>query len=151
MVGVIVMSRVSTEELGREVAGEYNTFRVYLYMLRKKRARVRDVQRDLGFSSPRLAAHHLEKLKGLGLVEKENFHYQVVPKSFGVLKLFFVLDRWILPKTFFLVVVFLTMTVGFLILLPEHPYFQVALILSVVGLAVSVYLTVQFYRSLPET
>lgn len=140
-----------TKKLEKEVAGEYNTFRVYLYMLRVKRAKTRDVQRSLGFSSPRLAAHHLEKLNELGLVEKENFHYRVVSKSFGVLRLFFILDRWVLPKAFFLVIIFLIMTVGFLFLLHEHPYFQAALLLSVVGLLVSVYLTVQFYRLLPKT
>lgn len=138
------------EELEREVAGEYNTFRVYLYMLRKKRARIRGVQRDLGFSSPHLAAHHLEKLNKLGLVEKEEFYYRVIPKSFGVLRLFIVLDKWILPKTFFLAIIFLTMTVGFLVLLPQHSYLSVALTLAVVGLILSVYFTLLFYRLLPR-
>ncbi len=140
-----------TKDLEERVAGEYNTFRVYLYMLRVKRARTRDVQRSLGFSSPRLAAHHLEKLNELGLVEKENFHFRVVPKSFGVLRLFFVLDRWILPKSFFLVVIFLTMSVTVYMLRAQHPYSVMVLLLSLVGLAVSIYLTAQFYRLLPKT
>lgn len=140
-----------TEKLEREVAGEYNTFRVYVHMLRVKRSRTRDVQRSLGFSSPRLAAHHLEKLNELGLVEKENFHYRVVPKNFGVLRLFFVLDRWILPKSFFLVVIFLTMSVTTYILRAQHPYLLMVLPLSLIGLAVSIYLTVQFYRLLQKT
>lgn len=140
-----------TKDLEERVAGEYNTFRVYLYMLRVKRARTRDVQRSLRFSSPRLAAHHLEKLNELGLVEKENFHYRVVPKSFGVLRLFFVLNRWILPKSFFLVVIFLTMSVTVYMLRAQHPYSFMVLLLSLVGLAVSIYLTIQFYRLLPKT
>jgi len=140
-----------TKDLEERVAGEYNTFRVYVYMLRVKTARTRDVQRSLRFSSPRLAAHHLEKLNELGLVEKENFHYRVVPKSFGVLRLFFVLNRWILPKSFFLVVIFLTVSVTAYILRAQHPYLFMVLLLSLVGLAVSIYLTVQFYRLLPET
>lgn len=140
-----------TKDLEEKVAGEYNTFRVYLYMLRVKRARTRDVQRNLGFSSPRLAAHHLEKLNELGLVRKENFHYCVVPKSFGVLRLFFVLDRWVIPKSFFLVVMFLTMTITTYILRAQHPYLFMVLLFSLIGLAVSVYLTAQFYRLLPKT
>lgn len=139
------------ERLEREVAGEYNTFRVYLYLLKKKRARTREVQRDLGFSSPHLATHHLEKLVKVGLAEKEDFHFRVVPKSFGVLRLFLVLGKWIVPKTFFLAVIFLTMTIGFLILLPQHPYFLIALLLSIIGLVISGYLTLQFYRLLPRT
>jgi len=140
-----------TKDLEEKVAGEYNTFRVYLYMLKMKRARTRDVQRSLGFSSPRLAAHHLEKLNELGLVEKENFHYRVVPKSFGVLKLFFVLDRWILPKSFFLVIIFLAMSITACIVRAQHPYLFMVLPLSLIGLSISMYLTVQFYRLLPKT
>lgn len=121
------------ERLEREVAGEYNTFRVYLYLLKKKRVRTREVQRDLGFSSPHLATHHLEKLVKVGLAEKKDFNYRVV------------------PKTFFLAVIFLTMTIGFLILLPQHPYFLIALLLSIIGLVISGYLTLQFYRLLPRT
>lgn len=36
-------------DLEKEVAGEYNTFRTYVYMLKAKRASVREVQRALGF------------------------------------------------------------------------------------------------------
>lgn len=139
------------KDLEEKVAGEYNTFRVYLYMLRAKRARAREVQRDLGFSSPRLATHHLEKLNELGLVRKENFHYCVVPKSFGVLRLFFIVEKWIIPKSFFLVVIFLTMAVTTYILQAQHPYLAMFLLLSLIGLAVSVYLTIQFRRLLPKT
>jgi len=34
------------ENLERDVAGEYNTFRVYVYLLRRKSAGTREVQRD---------------------------------------------------------------------------------------------------------
>jgi len=140
-----------TERLEREVGGEYNTFRVYLYLLKKKRASARDVERGLGFSSPHLATHHLEKLVKVGLTEKEDSQYRVLPKSFGVLRLFLILDKWIVPKTFFPAVIFLTMAIGFLFLLPQHPYFLIALLLSIIGLIISGYLTLQFYRLLPRT
>ena len=139
------------KDLEERVAWEYNTFRVYLYVLKKKRVGVRDVQHDLDFSSPHLADYHLRKLKNIGLVKKENSKYVAVSKSFGVLRLFLVHDKWILPKTFFLVVLFLSMTVGFLIFFSQHPFFQVALVVSALGLVLSLYFTMQFYRILPKT
>jgi len=140
-----------TKNLEERVAGEYNTFRVYLYVLKKKRVGVRGVQHDLGFSSPHLAAHHLKKLEKIGLLRKENSQYLAVAKTFGVLRLFLILDRWIIPKTFFLFILFLPMTVGFLMFFSQHPFFQIALVVSVIGLVLSLYFTVQFYRILPKT
>jgi len=139
------------EKLDKEVAGEYNTFKVYIYLLRRRTARTRDVQRDLGFSSPRLASHHLEKLVGLGLARKEGFYYHVLPRKFGVLRLFLFLGKWVLPKTFFIIFVFLTTTLYLLIFSDQLQYNLIALIISIIGLVVSIYLTVQFYRLLPET
>jgi hypothetical protein len=141
----------TTRDLEEEVAGEYNTFRVYLYVLKKKKVGVREAERDLGFSSPHLAAYHLEKLERIGLLKRENSNYTAVSRSFGVLRLFFILDRWIIPKTFFLVIAFLSMTVGFLIYLPQHPFFQVALVISALGLILSLYFTLEFYDVLPRT
>jgi len=45
---------------------------VYWYLLRRPdfKAGVREIQRSLGFSSPSIAIHHLNKLVNLGLVEK---------------------------------------------------------------------------------
>jgi predicted DNA-binding transcriptional regulator len=49
------------------------TLLVYWYLLRSSRSSVgvREVQRTLGFSSPSVAAHHLDKLLSLGLVDKK--------------------------------------------------------------------------------
>ena len=140
-----------TKDLKENVAWKHNTFRVYLYVLKRERVGVRDVQHDLDFSSPHLAAYHLKKLENIGLLKKENSQYLAVPKSFGVLRLFLILDRWIIPKTFFLVILFLPMTVGFLIFFSQHPFFQVAFVVSVIGLVLSLYFTVQFYGILPKT
>lgn len=47
------------------------TMLVYMHLLRLDRPSVgvREVQRALGFSSPSVAAYHLNKLRDLGLVE----------------------------------------------------------------------------------
>jgi hypothetical protein len=141
-----------TEEgLDERVAGEYNTFRVYLYVLRKKKVGVREVQNDLGFSSPNLATYHLRKLESIGLLRREDSQYLAISKSFGVLRLFLVLDKYIIPKSFFFFLLFLPMTIGFLLFFPQHPFFQVALVVSVIGLILSLYFTTQFYRVLPKT
>jgi hypothetical protein len=138
-------------DLEERVAGEYNTFRVYLYVLRKKRVGIRDVQNDLGLSSPNLAAYHLRKLESIGVLRKEDSQYVAISKSFGVLRLFLILDKWIIPKSFFFFLLFLPMTIGFLAFFSQHPFFQVALVVSVIGLILSLYFTVQFYRVLPKT
>lgn len=138
--------------LEKEVAGEYNTFRVYVFMLRAKRASVREVQKVLGFSSTWLATHHLKKLERLGLVSKDLYgDYHVVRKSFGVLRLFLVTGRWIVPHTLFFVFMFGIMTMGFLAYLPQHRYFIIAFVISIIGVIVSIIETIRFYRLLPET
>lgn len=140
------------KDLEKKVAGEYNTFRVYVFMLRAKRASVREVQKVLGFSSTWLATHHLKKLERLDLVRKDRYgDYHVVRKSFGILRLYLVTGRWIVPHTLFFVFVFGIMMTGFLIYLPQHRYFVVAFVISTVGLIVSVIETIRFYRLLPET
>ncbi|HZD13117.1 MAG TPA: hypothetical protein VE177_06330, partial [Candidatus Binatus sp.] len=140
------------EELAKQVAGEYNTFRVYLYMLKVSHSSSGQVQKALGFSSPTLAVHHLDKLSRLGLMDKQyDGTYQVRSKSFGILKLYVRTGRWILPRTIFFAVVFATMTAGFLFLslTQQNTFFLVALALSIVGLFYAVYETSRFYRILP--
>jgi len=140
------------KDLEKEVAGEYNTFKVYLLMLKVRKASARHVQEALGFSSPWLATHHLEKLKRLRLVEKDSYgDYHVIPKSFGILRLFIVAGKWIVPRSIFTVVLFTVMAIGFLIYLPQHTLFTIAFILSALGLVYSLYETIRFYRLLPET
>lgn len=146
------MGRTKSSDLEKEVAGEYNTFRVYLYMLKVKNGSARQVQKALGFSSPWLATHHLEKLESFGLVRKDSYgNYHVVSKSFGILKFFIVSGRWIVPRSIFIVAIFAVMSIGFLVYLPQHKFFIVAFIASVIGLVISVLETVRFYRLLPKT
>lgn len=85
-----VMPRSERNDLEKEVTGEYNTFRVYLLMLKLKKSSAREVQKALVFSSTWLATHHLEKLERLGLVRKNRYgDYHVVRKNFGILRFLF--------------------------------------------------------------
>jgi hypothetical protein len=140
---------MNEEVYEREVAGEYNTFQVYVYLLRVRKTSVRDVQRALGFSSPTLALHHLEKLLSLELAVKDSYgDYNVVPKSFGILRSFVIVGSSFVPRTIFVVAAFLAMTLVFLANLPANGYLVWALLPSVLGLAVSVFQTVQYRRLL---
>jgi hypothetical protein len=146
-------SEPEEEELARQVSGEYNTLRVYIYMLKTGRSSSGGVQRALGFSSPTLAVHHLDKLTKLGLVDEQyDGTFVVQSKSFGILKLYVRTGRWILPRTVFFVSIFATMVSGFLVLSltqSEPFFFWVALMISLGGLFYSIFETHRFYRALP--
>ena len=52
------------------------TLQVYRFIIRKNGpARVREIQRSLGFSSPSLVLYHLKKLKEAGLIKEEDAGY----------------------------------------------------------------------------
>jgi len=74
---------------------------IYWYMLKQGRpVGTREIQRALNFSSPSIAHHHLDKLKTLGLVKKDNFgQYLLAEKvEIGVLQAFTRVGRLILPR-----------------------------------------------------
>jgi hypothetical protein len=143
------MKQEDTKALEKDVVGEYNTFRVYLFMLRARKGSIRDIAKGVGFSSPWLAKHHLDKLSGYGLVKRDAFgDYEVVPKRFGVLKLFSLVGKWIIPHTFFVALIFLVMTIGFLPHVTRDTLFALAFLVSAVGLVFTSYLTVRMYRLL---
>ena len=86
------MARLDEAELEAQLKGK--TLQIYWFMLRGggRGFGVREIQRALNLSSPSLAAHHLEKLKSLGLVEKTPTGEYVVSKEVkvGFLKFFFI-------------------------------------------------------------
>lgn len=145
-------SQAGQEGLDVVIGGEYNTFRVYVYMLKAKASSARDVQKALDLSSPTLAQHHLEKLKKHSLVTKDyDGTYHVKSNSFGILKLYVRTGKWIIPRTIFFAIIFGIMAAGFLLIISQHPYFQVAAVLSVVGLVVALYETFRSFKVLPPT
>ncbi|MFQ6095837.1 MAG: hypothetical protein ACE5NN_06805 [Candidatus Bathyarchaeia archaeon] len=95
------------------------TLLVYWFMLRTAGSAVgvREIQRALGFSSPSIAAHHLEKLINLGLVKKtlrgEYFLKEEV--KVGVLRFFTRLGRFLIPRYLFYSVWFSTMFIVYLV------------------------------------
>ena len=52
------------------------TLKVYRYIVKSNEsARVREIQRSVGFSSPSLVLYHIEKLKENGLIREEALGY----------------------------------------------------------------------------
>lgn len=88
-----------------EYALRGKAWRVYWYLLKEgKPVSVREVQRALHFSSPSVANHHLEQLRELGLVEKQEVggHYVLVSQvKIGVLKHYVKLGKLLFPRYFF--------------------------------------------------
>ena len=71
----------SNSETDIEYALRGKAWKVYWFLLKNGApVGVREVQRALRFSSPSIAFHHLEQLRELGLVEKQEVgsHYVLV-------------------------------------------------------------------------
>jgi predicted DNA-binding transcriptional regulator len=78
---------------------------VYWLLLKNGRSMsVREVQKTLRFSSPSVAQHHLEQLRQLGLVKKDDVggNYSLTSEvKIGVLRHFVKLGRLLFPRHFF--------------------------------------------------
>ena len=104
-----------------EYALRGKAWKVYWFLLKSGQpVGVREVQRGLHFSSPSVAFHHLEQLRELGLVEKQEIggHYVLVGEvKIGVLKHYVKLGRLLFPRYFFYAVFSTVFYVAFLLLL----------------------------------
>jgi hypothetical protein len=88
-----------------EYALRGKAWKVYWYLLKNGNpASAREVQRALHFSSPSIAVHHLEQLRTLGLVQKQDTGGQYVlvgEVKIGVLKHYVKLGKVLFPRFFF--------------------------------------------------
>lgn len=100
------------------------TLQVYMYMIRRKEpVGVREVQRDLSFSSPSVANYHIEKLVQLSLIAQDEYgRYYVVQKvQVGVLQAFVNVGGLAVPRMSFFAAFFTTMLVAYLVLNINSP------------------------------
>jgi hypothetical protein len=113
-----------TEDRNRTIESELKgvTLRVYWHLLKTKNETigVRSVQRALGMSSPSVALHHLEKLRSLGLLEKNSTgEYHLTDQvEVGVLQNFVGVLGLLLPRHLFYSAMFTVMLVLYPILYP---------------------------------
>jgi predicted DNA-binding transcriptional regulator len=99
------------------------TLQVYMYMVKKREpVGVREVQRDLSFSSPSVANYHIDKLVELALVSQDEYgRYYVVQKvQVGVLQAFVNIGGLAVPRLSFFAAFFTTMLIAYVALNLEN-------------------------------
>ena len=143
---------MSNENIANELKG--NTLRVYWYLLRssKKFVGPRQIQRELGFSSPALAVYHLDKLMDLDLVEKNTGEYhlrEVV--DVGILKQFMKFGNLIVPRYVTYATMISVLFIFFISQVREINFYSVfALIFGLLGTVIFWYETIRVWRSQPK-
>ena len=101
--GVLTLRGEDEAEFDYKLRGK--AWKVYWLLLKNGRPMsVREVERALHFSSPSVANHHLEQLRQLGLVQRQEIggNYTLVSEvKIGVLRHFIKLGRLMFPRYFF--------------------------------------------------
>lgn len=89
-----------------------NTLRVYVYVLKKRRVGVREVQRSLGLSNPSLAQYHLNKLRELGLLKENDGEYEILNEvKVDIMRDFLRFGTFLVPRFVMYAVFFTVFTV----------------------------------------
>ena len=129
----------------QEVTGR--TLNVFLYLVRKGASDLRDVQRDLGLSTPSLASYHLGKLVDAGYVtQNERGQYVATKDSEKVLlEGYSRIGAVLVPQLFFFAVLFTGVTSFFALMSLTH--FSYVPLLVVTSMAMLVVLWYQTYRT----
>ncbi len=131
------------------------TLRVYWYLLQQPTHTVgiRQVQRALGFSSPSVAVHHLEKLLDLGLVRKKGTGEYVLEEEVkvGILRFFTRMGHFLVPRYLFYSILFSTMLTSYLTLwlLGEIVPSLYALAFGFIAVIIFWFETVRLWRAKP--
>lgn len=111
------------EETQFEYALRGKDWKVYWLLLKNGRPMsVREVQKNLRFSSPSVAQHHLEQLRELGLVAKQDIggNYSLVSEvKIGVLRHFVKLGKMLFPRYFFYAVFCTTFYAAYILILMQ--------------------------------
>jgi len=143
------------EEASIEAELKGKTLLTYLYLLRRGGGPVgvRELQRALKFSSPSIAAYHLDKLLNLGLVEKNRSgeYYLKREIKIGILTLFMRIGSIIIPRYLFYSVLFTTMLILYVLLYPQVGTIHniIALIFISLASAIFWYETIRLWRRKP--
>ena len=130
------MGQILVSENHRRSQADPNrsTLKIYWYLLLQPRgtARIRQIQRAMGYASPNAAIFHLDKLVEMQLLRKTpNGEYHVHQRRrYGVMKAFYIVSRWIIPKhAIYAVMMTFVMVVCTVYLLPVFSlYVLIALI-----------------------
>jgi hypothetical protein len=146
-------SEFDSSILESELKGK--TLLVYWYLVQQPSHTVgiREVQRALGFSSPSIAVHHLEKLQNLGLLQKRVTGEYVLEEvvKVGILRFFMQMGRFVVPRYFFYSVLFSTMLAAYLALCLLGQLFPsfYALVFGTIAAIIFWFETVRLWRAKP--
>jgi len=143
------MWMVEPDTLERDVAGQYNTFRVYVHMMKVKEASARNVCNALEMSSPSLALLHLNKLVSLGLLTKKYGNYYLEStRRVGILRFFYQFGTWFIPRTFLYFLFFASMGTVFFYLAQKDQGYVIPTIVIAMSALLNLYEAIQLYRVL---
>ena len=111
---------MSTVDAGTSKEAEIHgtTLRVYWYLLKTgKPIGVRETQRALSMSSPSTALYHFEKLRELGIAEKDELGQYFLKEEVrvGTLKMFLKIGHLILPRYLFYAIFLTTALVAYVL------------------------------------
>ena len=92
----------------------------------------REIQRGADLSSPSLSMHHLEKLKQLGLVDKDVHGQYTIKRDVrvGVLKLFIGKGRLMVPRFLFYATFYTSVTAALTTMLFQYIEWQSFILLA---------------------
>jgi hypothetical protein len=145
------VSSFNEEKIESELKG--NTLRVYWALLNARDGviGVRELQRQLGFSSPTLSAYHLNKLVDLELVAKEISDYRLVRKvKVGILRQFIKLGTFMLPRYVLYAIMFTMLLVFLITQIKRFSFFSsFALMLGILSTVISWYETIRAWMLKP--
>lgn len=146
-----------TENIDYQEILKGKTFKIYCYLLISGQAGIREIQRELGFSSPNIVTHHLKKLLENNLVHQNTAHgkYEVKREiKTGVMSLYTRFGRFLIPQNAFLLAFFLTMTISYILfiivprgsLIPADGFFMT---LSLAGIIFFIFQMEKIWRMKP--
>ncbi len=143
------MSLSSEDETRLEYELRGKAWRVYWLLLKTGRpVSVREVQRALHYSSPSVAQHHLEQLRSLGLVDKQNVggDYVLIGEvKIGVLRHFVKLGRLLFPRYFFYAIFSTTFYLAYLTMLVQT-WTRENIFIALFGAAVTIIFWIEALR-----
>ncbi|MFW9905965.1 MAG: winged helix-turn-helix domain-containing protein [Candidatus Thorarchaeota archaeon] len=138
------------ENIESQLTGK--TLLTYWYLLINSEVTVRQLTRELNFSSPSIATHHLTKLQSLNIAEKDETGKYYLTKYIpvGVLQHFIRFRGILLPRMFFLAVFFtslLLLSVGWMVTVTPGIFDRILFVVfCVVGISVSWWETYRLYK-----
>lgn len=145
------MSSIDEKEIVSKLKG--NTLRAYWALLSKEEGviGVRELQRELGFSSPALAAYYLNKLVDFDLAANDRGDYRLVKEvKVGVLKQYIKLGSFLLPRYVLYASMFTTFFIVFLTRFKEISFYSIyGLIVSVLATIISWFEAIKIWQQKP--